>query len=453
MGNGEALDAPGGALRPVLWRLHFFTGFVAAPVVVWLCLSGIAFAWNGQLESMIYHRAFTPVADGRHVPLSQQLEVVTSAYPDHEVTTVTPAAAAGETTGILIAPRGARAAGFGPATGALTVYVDPSIPVITGRIHEVKRPSEWLRNMHSNFRLGTGAGTLTELAASLALVSLATGLYLWWPRTVSAVRRSLLPPMRGLRSGARRPWRNLHSAVGVVSVLALALLLVTGLTWTEYAGRWVDAAKRALVPEAPALATALTGTTQEPAGHGDHRTGNGSAVPALRTRDLDLVAAVAAGAGLALPFAVSPPAAPGQAWSVSEIDDRWPITRESIAVDPRSGTVVDRLGFDDNPLLEQATTLGIGFHEGTLFGLANQIGLTILALALLLVVFSGYVMWWRRRPAGAFAAPPAAGRLLRTVPAPLLAGFGLLLVVLPTLGVAFLVYLMAERLIRLRSAA
>ncbi|HYH51546.1 MAG TPA: PepSY domain-containing protein, partial [Acidimicrobiia bacterium] len=304
------------------------------------------------------------------------------------------------------------------------------------------------RNLHSNFRLGTGAGTLTELAASLAVVSLATGVYLWWPRTVSALGRSLVPRVRNLRRGRRRAWRDLHSAVGVVSLAALALLLVTGLTWTEYAGRWIDLTKRALIPEAPALATTLTDTTQEPAGHGEHRTRNGAAAPTLRTGDLDRVAAVAAGAGLTLPFAVTPPPAPGQAWSVTEIDDRWPIRRESIAVDPGAGAVVDRLAFSDNPLLEQATTIGIGFHEGTLFGLPNRIGLTVLALAVMVVVLSGYVMWWRRRPAGAFAAPPKAGPLLRTVPVPLLGGFGVLLILLPTLGVAFLGYLLAERMLR-----
>jgi uncharacterized iron-regulated membrane protein len=163
---------------------------------------------------------------------------------------------------------------------------------------------------------------------------------------------------------------------------------------------------------------------------------------------VDEVVVSARRAGVALPYIVTPPAQPGDAWSVAEVDNRWPIESESVAVAPDSGRVVDRLTFADNPLLEQATTLGIGFHEGTLFGLANQIGLSLLAVALIVIVVSGYVMWWRRRPPAAFGAPPRPRRLLRTVPIPLLGGFALLGVLLPTLTVGFVAYLVAERVMR-----
>jgi hypothetical protein len=46
------------------------------------------------------------------------------------------------------------------------------------------------------------------------------------------------------------------------------------------------------------------------------------------------------------------------------------------------------------------------------------------------------------------ARQPSTRRLLRTVPAPLLLGFGALMVFLPTLGVSFVIYLVVERLIR-----
>ncbi|HEU5448973.1 MAG TPA: PepSY-associated TM helix domain-containing protein, partial [Acidimicrobiia bacterium] len=60
-----------GPLRPVLWRLHFFTGFLAAPVVVWLCLSGILFAWHPQIESAIYDEALTATSNGERRPMSE----------------------------------------------------------------------------------------------------------------------------------------------------------------------------------------------------------------------------------------------------------------------------------------------------------------------------------------------------------------------------------------------
>jgi uncharacterized iron-regulated membrane protein len=438
-----------GPLRPVIWRLHFFTGFLAAPVVVWLCLSGILFAWNPQIESAIYDQALTATSSGEARPVSEQVAAAIEAYPGHEVVQVTPAAGAGETTGVLLKPPGAEAVGFAPAPGAFTAYVDPARATVTGRISESRRPGEWLRNLHSNFRIGPWADTVTELSASLALVSLLTGLYLWWPRTRTALRRSLVPRLRGLRSGARRPWRDLHASLGVLTLAALAVMLVTGLTWTDHAGRWVDLAKAGLVAEPPVLRTELAGSKDPEGGaHGAHgAAGHPSAAP-TDWAEVDGVVVVARQSGVTLPYVVAPPVRPGDAWSVAEVDTRWPIETESVAIDPVAGRVVDRLTFADNPLLEQATTLGIGFHEGTLFGLVNQIGLTLLAAALVVLVVSGYIMWWRRRPPGAFGAPPQPRPLLRTAPVPLLGGFVLLGVLLPTLGIGFVAYLLAERVTR-----
>lgn len=444
----DNLEERRGPLRPILWRLHFLTGFAAGPIVVWLCLTGILFAWNPQIESAIYDEALTARSDAAPRPLSEQVRAATDAHPGLEVVSITPAAAEGETTAVLLRPPGASAEGFGPATGDVSVYVDPGTAAITGRIEEAKRPDEWLRNLHSNFRLGTGAGTLTELAASLTLVSLGTGLYLWWPKTRAAIRRSLLPRLRGLRHGGRRPWRDLHAALGVITVGALAVMVVTGLTWTEYAGRWVDVTKEVLVKEPPTLQTTLAASPAASGGHGHagHGAGPGAGDP-VDLGSLDRVTSAAERAGIGLPYLITPPVTPDQAWSVAEVDNRWPIRQQTVAIDSENGTVIDRLRFGDNPLLEQATTLGIGFHEGTLFGLVNQLGLTLLALALIGLVGSGYVMWWRRRPPGALAVPSKRGPLPRTVPVMLLAGFGLLMLLLPTLAVAFAAYLVAERLV------
>jgi formate hydrogenlyase subunit 3/multisubunit Na+/H+ antiporter MnhD subunit len=77
-------------------------------------------------------------------------------------------------------------------------------------------------------------------------------------------------------------------------------------------------------------------------------------------------------------------------------------------------------------------------------GSTGPVGVAVIAL-----VITGYMVWWRRRPPGAFGPPPKMGSLLRTVPIPLIGGFVVLLVLLPTLGVAFVAYLVLERLFRL----
>ncbi|GAB2746119.1 PepSY domain-containing protein [Salinifilum aidingensis] len=432
------------ALRPLLWRLHFFGGLLAAPIVLSLAVTGILYAWNPQIEQLLHRDALTAVSDGPPRPLGEQVRAARAQHPGWDVSTVTPPAPDApqgeETTGVALAPPEAGSDRFGQPAGATTVYVDPASVRVTGEIVEAERPDEWLRNLHSSWRLGPVAEPLTELAASWVLVSLLTGLYLWWPRDRRALRRAF----RFSRPGRAR-WRSLHGTLGVGLLLGLALLVGTGLTWTNYAGGWIDLARSQLHSDTPAVSTQLAGT----AAAGDHAPGRGSDPAAeQRSADVDRVAAAARNAGLGGVVELEPAQQPGQAWTATVEDDRWPITATSVAVDPDTGRIADRVEWSDYPLLAKATTLGIAFHQAQLFGLVNQVGLTLLALGTTALVLAGCRTWWLRRPAGGLGAPPRAGPLLRTVPVPLLLGFAVLAVLLPVLGASFAAYLVVERAVR-----
>lgn len=436
-------------LRPLVWRLHFLSGFLAAPIVLSLAVTGILFAWHPQIEAALHHETLTAVAEGPARPLGEQVEAARRVHPGWSVEAVTPAApkAGGEqTTAVTLSPPVTDSPEFGLASGASSVYVDPASATVTGEITEANRPSEWLRNLHSSWRLGPVAEPLTELAASWVLVSLLSGLVLWWPRN----RRLLARAFRFRRPGRPR-WRSLHTTLGVGISVALLVIIGSGLSWTNFAGAWIDVARAQLGSTTPEVSTALTaGTAAVGTGHGQHHGSDGAArpVPADLTAGIDRVQASATAAGMTGVLEFEPPAAAGQAWTVSTVDNRWPIDATSVAVDPATGAVTDRVGWADYPLLAKATTLGITFHQAEMFGLNNQIALTAMAIALIVVIIAGYRMWWLRRPAGGLGIPPRVGPLLRTVPVPLLLGFVILMVLLPTLGVSFLIYLAVERMTR-----
>lgn len=421
----------------MLWRLHFLSGFLVAPIVVSLALTGILFAWHPQLEAVIYDDALSAVAAGPAQPLAEQVTSARTARPGWELQAVIPAAEGGqETTAVTLAPPEAGSAGFGPVEGAVIVFVDPASAQVTGQIAGTDRLDEWLRNLHSSWRLGPPAEPVTELAASWVLVSLLTGLYLWWPRSRGGWRRAF----RLGRPGRPR-WRSVHTWLGLGVLVALLLMVGTGLTWTRFAGTWIDLAKAQFSSQAPSASTELASS-------------NAGVAPAPRpVASVDRIAAGARHAGLDGVVQISPPDRAGAAWTVARQDSRWPLEPTEIAVDPATGKVADRVEWPDYPLLAKATTMGIAFHQAQLFGLANQIFLTLLAVGLIVLIAAGYRMWWLRRPAGGVGAPPRAGPLLRSVPVPLLAGFGLLMVLLPMLGVSFLAYLAIERLARVWQGA
>lgn len=178
--------------------------------------------------------------------------------------------------------------------------------------------------------------------------------------------------------------------------MALVVQIATGLTWTRFAGKWVDAVKGMLAAEPATVSAQLPARAPDSAGDAGWDR-------------VDAVVAAARQAGLARPLEVSPPSEPGQAWTVATVDTRWPIETTTVAVDPATAAITDRVSWAEQPAVEKATLWAIYFHTGKLFGLANQVFLTLLSLAVIALVGAGYRMWWHRRPAGELGAPLAGG--------------------------------------------
>jgi uncharacterized iron-regulated membrane protein len=92
---------------------------------------------------------------------------------------------------------------------------------------------------------------------------------------------------------------------------------------------------------------------------------------------------------------ITPPAKPGEAYTVAENTRS---RQDSVAVDPATGKVTEKLRFADDPLLAKLSQWGIDAHMGLLFGPVNQITLALPALALITMILLGYRMWRLRRP-------------------------------------------------------
>ncbi|MDP9640779.1 putative iron-regulated membrane protein [Actinopolyspora lacussalsi] len=429
-------------IRPVLWRVHFLGGVLAAPILFAMAITGILYAWNPQLEHMLHRQALSATAEGPARPLDEQISSARETRPELRLSSVTPAAPAApageETTAVTLAPETAEQNRFEKPKGTVTVYVDPSSAEVTGSITESNRPDEWLRNLHSNFRIGKFAEPISELAASWLLVSIITGLVLWWPRDNRALARNFL-----FRKPGRPRWRSLHGLVGVTAAAGLVLLIVTGLTWTTYAGSWVDVARSQFDSDSPEVSTVLhpnTGTEEAGGATVDE-----SATAEVTTAGADRAATAAREAGLNGVVVFEPPDSPGHAWKVEEDDSRWPVNPTALAVNGDTGEIVDRVEWAEYPPLAKATSLGIDFHQAQLFGLATRLLLTALAVALLVLIIAGYRVWLLRRPSGSLGAPPRLGSVVRNAPLPILLGFALLMVLLPLLGITLLGYLALER--------
>jgi uncharacterized iron-regulated membrane protein len=87
---------------------------------------------------------------------------------------------------------------------------------------------------------------------------------------------------------------------------------------------------------------------------------------------------------------IKPPTSGNQAWTVAEIQRKWPTQADSIAIDMEQHKVIDQLAFKDYSLVAKLTRWGVDAHIGMLFGWINQLVLVLYALTLCLMIIYAY---------------------------------------------------------------
>ncbi|MER7948192.1 PepSY-associated TM helix domain-containing protein [Streptomyces sp. NPDC096079] len=424
------------ALRPLVLRLHFYAGVLVAPFLLVAAVSGLLYALSFQAEKIVYaHELEVPVGDTT-LPLSRQVAIAREADPDGTVTAVWPGAEPGATTRVLMTDPDV------PEGTSLAVFVDPYTGDVRGQLPSFGSSGAlplrtWIDGLHADLHLGELGRNYSELAASWLWVLALGGVLLWVGRR-RRNRRALILPERGPKS--RRRTLSWHGSVGLWAAVGLVLLSATGLTWSRYAGENIGIVQDGLGGATPTLsAGANPGSEHEGHGAGHH----GSATAQGPDIGLDKAVAAARAAGIDSPrISVALPA-DGKGYVVKETDTQFPVQLDSVALDPKDGTVLDRLRFADYPLLAQLTRVGIDAHTGVFLGLFNQLALAALALALILLILWGYRMWWLRRP-----GRPVARGAWRKVPVtlllPLAAATALVSWFVPLLGLSLLLFLAVD---------
>ena len=402
-----------------LWRWHFHAGMFCIPFVLVLALSGAVYLFKPQLDALADRDVDSLTITGRRASGEAQIAAALASLPGSRLFVYEIPREPDDAVRVhLYAPDG---------TGRI-VYVHPETLAILKTVPHTARLTELARMLHAELFAGKTGAILVELAASWAIVMIATGLYLWWPRDHRGVAGVLYPR---LTAGRRVFWRDLHSVTGIwISALAL-FLLITALPWTTV---WGAAFKELRTLAVPAV------TQDWHAGHTGGQPVTPGAVaeiaPLVRL-PLDAIVARVAELHLDPPVRVYLPTELQPYWRVRSETQNRPRVHE-VHLDAASGALIADEGFAQKPLVDRIVGVGIAAHEGQLFGAANQALGLVTALGLVVICLSALVMWWRRRPGGTLGIPAPRVPEFR-VGAPLVAGIVALGIALPLFGASLLV--------------
>ncbi|KQM27628.1 MULTISPECIES: PepSY-associated TM helix domain-containing protein [unclassified Sphingomonas] len=439
-------------LYRTIWRWHFYAGLIVAPFLLILSITGAIYLFKDELNDALMPdlQVVAPVA--RALPPSRMIAAAVRAVPGVPTRIDLPDApdrpakvwidaASGEPRQVMVDPASARVLGSYVYTHTLVGFADV---------------------MHGSLTFGPWGDAVVELAACWALMLIASGLFLWWPRGRRSLAGVLWPR---LRTRGRVFWRDLHAVTGVWSVALIAFLLLTGLPWAVVEGPLVRGAFTALgigneaarfgheAPHSAPMATlgdvpwsqAMAPMPASDPAHADHGGGahhSAMADPAAIT-GTDAIAARARAAGIIGGYRLYLPAGPTGIYTVM-VTPRQPEGQRTLQFDRWSGRLLWTNGWDRYGVGAKAVELGVQIHMGRYFGLPNQLLMLLPCIAIVLLVVSGVTMWWRRRPKGRLAAPPpvSGARLRGAITLLVVSG-----VVLPLFGASLLVLGILDRIV------
>lgn len=428
------------------WRWHFYAGLIVIPFLTILAFTGMMMLWIAWIDGRDGERTAV-IPQGEPLSVSTQAEAAVAVVQNGELKQ-------------YVAPRATDLAALFRVDAnddAIMVAVDPYTAQV---IETFSRRSGWydfFDGIHSDLMLGVTGDRILETAASLSLVLVATGLYMWWPRN-AGWRRVLVPSF----TRGRALWKSLHGVIGFWVSIILVFFLISGLAWAGiWGGKMVQAwsqfpaEKWDNVPlsddthasmnhDRAEVPWALEQTPMPASGSDAGTEGVSGSVT------LDSIDQLARDIGFDARYQLNLPGGETGVWTLSRdsmsTDSTSPTTDRTVHVDQYTGKILADVRFEDYSLAGKAMAVGIALHMGTL-GLWSVLANTLVCLSVLFLCRSSVIMWWKRRPAnaGRLSAPPMP-REMPLWQGAVLVGLGVSMA-FPMAGIALLAVLLVDLII------
>lgn len=391
-----------------LWRWHFYAGLFTAPFLLILSVTGAIYLFNDELNDLIYPELRFASSSAAALPTSSLIDAATQRWPGSTVTRVDMPTAEGRSAMLFV----------NPAEGEpFRAFVDPGTADVLGTFIYARTLVGFADVFHGSLMLGDVGDAIVELAACWALVLIVTGLYLWWPRG-QRVGGRLLPRLT-LRG--RRLWREVHRFIGFYSAALILFLILSGLPWaTVWGGMVLQPVSNALglgYPQTLRHHNSNTPTMADTLGEAPWTLEQAPLPAPAHTAMLhpaerhdigvDNVAAILARQGMAPAYRLSLPSDEQHLYSAYTYPDR-PEGQHTVHVDRFTGEVLADIRFEDYGAVAKLVEWGVAIHMGNYWGRANQLVMLLTCIAIVALVITGVVMWWRRRPPGGLGAPRAS---------------------------------------------
>ena len=400
------------SLYRAVWRWHFYAGLIVMPFLILLAVTGSLYLFKPEIERLVYGDMIEVAERGERASLAAVKATFEMALNGDVLQMRLPERSDRSIQALVRTPSGI----------VRTAYADPYDARFLGST-EYGGIMRTIAKVHSLQLFGFWASSLIEIAAGWAIIMVISGVFLLWPRRAGGGVVSVRGAPR-----QRVFWRDTHAIIGAFAGAFILFLAVTGMPWSMFWGANVQqwAAVQGLGrPAAPASVTPsfLLGVSQDQSSRHTHgqvvtteqlpwalqqsdRPHSAHAPHDAARLSIDDAAAHFEALGVPRPFAVQFPEGALGAWAATYAPDQVEKVR-LVYLDQHTGDVIGDVGYAEFGAAAKAIEWGIAVHEGRQYGAINRYLMLLACMAIVGLAITGLAMWWKRRPKGRLAAPPA----------------------------------------------
>lgn len=365
-------------LRTIIFWCHLAAGVAAGVVILIMSVTGVLLTYERQIQRWADVRGYNvsrPNADASRLPVETLLSKAceTQQAAPSSVTLYSDAASPA-----TVAFPGGRILYVNPYTGDVLGEGSPSVRVFFNSV------TDWHRWLGANGEGRNAARAVTGAANLVFLFIVASGFYLWWPRTWTRKSVRAVTWFRRGQGGKARDF-NWHNVIGFWSAAPLFVVVLSGVvisyTWAS------NLVYRVAGEEPPA---------QSQRGPGQQQQGANTSTP-LEGLDNLLVKAERQVEGwrsitLQLP---SKPDAP-VTFSIDRGNGGQPQLRSQLALNRATGEVVRWEPASNNTAGRRMRSWLRFAHTGEVYGLFGQTVAGLVSLGGAFLVYTGLSLSWRR---------------------------------------------------------
>lgn len=365
-------------LRSYWLNIHRYLGLSAGLLLVLLGLTGTLNVFRVELDRWLNPELVISQTQGEFRSLDEILKAVQAVHLNRNGSweLVMPPQESGMLTAIYSKPEEKKDEFY----AGLWVDVNPYTSEVVRSYFWGDTAMTWIFDLHSTLLLGQTGHNIVGILGLVLMISLCTGLYLWWPGS-GRVSQAFI-----IKRGASNPrlMFDIHRVVGIYGILILFILASSGLylVYPEYINPVVEISPNQKSPKD------WTSTTD------------------LRTKPISIEQAVLTAKQVFPDAEVKRISTPNGVVGVYKVSLRQPseIFKNSypetqVWIDQYSGTVLGSMDPKNYTMTKTFLSIQWELHSGQAFGLSGRILVCIVGLVPLILYITGFIRWLQKRRA------------------------------------------------------